>query len=1428
MALQAQSGQAQAQREVATTSSSATAAPAEVPPLIPLTLVDAPAQRYYATAGFIAVQSFKIYHVASQWWSTSSTSSVRSQLPRTIFIDASLLYLLYTLKIPRLSPPLRSWLSLLLALTFFDLLLTGWVHGILLAALAGVGRAFLHLFVSEGFFSGQLGLTERQVRVRDLISPSSHIFGQHTIHILPHSTAKFRIAGQSASSCYCVGPAQPRITIPITFNNTEPVQLQYSVTSFSNSSDTRVYNVEIPRSALISTISRVDKGSGGAAAGDGAGGTDSDADAQRQLLYENDGEIDLDDLELLGLDVSHGAVVRAGDGLRDKIERRSSSRRRTSAESLFSLPIQHVGRIRLERVIDRQQMDARISASEILVVECPTTRFAEVTADANTTGDGQLVASSRNKIVGALTKTAGGSASVSHFCPGDEAQLFVEVRGTAPMSVSYHRQWAARIGEEKLRVPRGHSDFEEHPNQQISRIAPVGLVTPLVASDQAFQSEEWDRQLFGIVQEQALKARSDSSTNLKNFDWASSRDVRIPLNLDLSRAGTYSYELASVRDACGNLHVLQSPDEQSRSKKTANRELRSVEVHQPAKVAFVDCIPERPAKLKRGQNPPELVVKIDAGDAASAPLDLTLSYAPDAAAQEVAGSAWTRNYTVKAHQKTLKMKSTGSGTYTLEKATSKYCSGEIGAPWTCNVVAVPVPYANISFSSIDDICSGPVGVKALAIVTGAPPFSLKGTQISGRNRHPFERTFSHSREEIEFKPSAEGAVEYVFESLSDSNYQNIHLDGPRHKQVVHPLASASFAAPSAGNGSNKSRDGTNHIALHSCTGDTASYDVLLQGTGPFDLTYAVRSNSPKEAQKTITVKDINNPRYHLEVKLPKEVAKRGGEVTVSLVSVKDGKGCERPLTTSDLIVDVRRVKPTAAFFPADASLREVVKLEDHDVELPVRLSGGGPWKVGVQHESDTAPKIYEFNKAESQIKVRRAGLYTLTSVADQCPGDVLQGRETYVVRVRERPAVRFTDQSGLLASNQSLLRRPVCAGTADAAEVTVRGQHPVEYSWQQHIPSPGRSHHGYQTDVLQAASAQDVSSFQLLTSTPGWHIYELLEVGDAVYERKALAKDARGAVLEQYVQPLPSAAVQQGKDLSFCVGEALGASTKALPSINLVGTPPFSIDFKITHDSTGKSRTFHRRDVAGHRFNIDIPASEFNFSSTGTWRLSLLKVTDGNGCETLLGEDGQRRSGDLVMEVAETASIAAVGDRDDYCVGESVEFLLQGNPPWMVEYEFNGKKLKASSKEAGFTRIADRPGKLVIQRVAHQRNKCQQDVTGLVKTIHQLPTVRVREGKHFIENLREGNRAEIVFTLTGVPPFSFTYQRTETFDDHVHPKVLETHTVAGILEHHYSIFTSQEGTWSVTFLQDRHCAVDAQGDSPRLLGKAKLAIEAAQ
>lgn len=110
---------------------------------------------------------------------------------------------------------------------------------------------------------------------------------------------------------------------------------------------------------------------------------------------------------------------------------------------------------------------------------------------------------------------------------------------------------------------------------------------------------------------------------------------------------------------------------------------------------------------------------------------------------------------------------------------------------------------------------------------------------------------------------------------------------------------------------------------------------------------------------------------------------------------------------------------------------------------------------------------------------------------------------------------------------------------------------------------------------------------------------------------------------------------------------------------------------------------------------------------------------------------------------------------------------------------------------------------------SHQ-DACKSVITDISKTIHPLPGAKVQSGNYYVENIREGDQAEIIFEFSGTPPFTFTYTKSAPLDPHHRknqkPTVLETHTITNVMTHRYSIFTQSEGTWNVVAVQDKYCA----------------------
>lgn len=1435
----------------ATSSPPSSAAAGRPPPLIPLTVQDGPTQRTWAIACIVAAQAYKLYNIVTP----------DASLPLCFLVDFGLIFALWRLRIPRLDYFGGKWAAIGFVAAFFDwMLLGGWQTALNLVGLGAIASWAQSLWSNT--FSLPVGISEHRVRINDLISPSSHLLGQHTIHILPYSTATF---ASNAPSCQCIGVGSPEVRIPIFFNNTEPTVLQYSVTSLEDPTARTLHNVSIPKTSLIST-GRVG-GNGNEGHGNSAASSSS-PDGSDALSWHDEVEAEVIGSQGAGALVKPSGRNGKAAGAKPAAGRLPNAYR-TNQQKIFYLPVHQVGRIKLERVLDKSRLDARISRSETLIVECPSTTFISQPAEHGAS-----------------------SAAPNHKCSGEEAQLDIQVSGLAPLEVSYRRKWQ---GQSPRSTPEVHVSTISHISS--SRMADNPLVGG--SGDEVNPDDALD-----VVLNRRRPSQGRANVKMeRDFSWAVPQTQIAPIALELTRPGSYSFELDSVKDACGNVVSMDSIVKHSRphtrpsagqaakklltssssagtaSHATAPEAVKRFEVHPRAHANIVGCSPERPLQLLKGGPAKQITIK-----ATNLERDVawsgSLHYLPEEQEQANGKSAlvapsFRHNFTF-GPDGTARVEAARPGTYVLESLSGQFCGGEVGSPWSCPVIEVPSPTAEISFSSIDDVCAGPVGVKALAVLSGTPPFRLQ-YEIRRSGQHPIrqERVIERSREEFEFRPSTEGAVQYRFTGLADANYRGLKLDGPVFEQTVHPLAKAQFVQASS-----TPHHRNEKLVMRSCEGSQVKADVSLEGTGPFDLTYVVRSGAGKAASEQRTVKGIDATRYPLEIALPAHINAHGGSMTVSLVSIKDGKSCERSLATSDLNIEIRRVRPTAGFISSGKQRGETVLLEGAEARLPIRLEGEAPWTVEYLRQGEAMPVTTTIRQVESALIIDRPGLYTLMSVKDAfCHGTIAEGASEWQVTARPRPSVQFDAHAGAQApKNGSILRPAVCRGTPDSIDLHLTGHFPVEVTYEQRslawIGAPGGAIAGsdasagsgagdasfFETDGAPSSAdarerstfsaAQGSTVFQLSTEAPGWHVYDLVQVGDTSYSLSDI-RHAPLQRLEQMVHPLPSAQFapsdghttggRHSKRAAFCVGDTLASGAAAAPTVQLFGTPPFSLEFELTSvNSPASSARFVRQGIQSHTFKLDVEAKEaekFKFDKTGQWRFKILSLQDGNGCmassAASLGEAvgaAGRGTTAATIEVADTADIAPLGTRQDYCVGETVEFVLSGSSPWTVSYTFNGHQSSATVRQPVFSRVAEKPGVLQIESVAHQQNKCKRTVTpsmeeGMRKTIHALPSVKVTGGGNYIEDLREGGQADIVFSLSGTPPFSLTYQRLEAADIYTHPKVLETHTVAGILEREHTISTSQEGTWRVTWLQDRWCSVSIDGTGRHTSeGRARLAL----
>ncbi|SNX85770.1 probable Nuclear pore membrane protein [Melanopsichium pennsylvanicum] len=1491
--------------------SAASSQPAHVPiastdatqPLISFSTIDAPSQRFYAVSIAVLIQAWKYASIIRQLFSSSTTPSSVAlhsttnpiSLSTAVFLNFAVLFLLSRLGIPLLDPRLASarlatpahndpknavlqsaktagltyahYLAIFVALSFTDATLIGSestnpmvfiLNGLLnilhiLTSVLGLSVPTAGLF--PDMLSRQLSINEGHVRIRDLIQPKSHILGQHTIHILPHSTAKL----MPSSACYCVGPDTPQVTVPVLFSNAQPDLLQYSITGFATGHSS-YYNVSVDN-LIPFGASSVDRESDELSVLSAAATSRSTKQGSRQTdLLDDEDALDDPASLLRGVSYAERARIRA-ERRAHSLGKRSVSldtpkSKRTTANSngqqlLWHLPVTQPGRIRLERVLDKSRNDARISTSEALVVQCPSTRLIAAASTAANLMD---------------------PLSTQHKCPGDRAEFAAQVSGVAPLELEYRRIF------DPLSPTGASSRYKDSSRQdntrKISRISPPHHTSPLLLPEAEALLSPTER--LALARERTRAASRRNQQGSEDFSWAVSVDVDMPLStIDLELPGNYTYALESVTDACGNRvavhadrHRGLSLTQKARKKIKGDGEStptykQSVVVHSRRSVAFdaQRCRPGHPLPLLRNVQGIDLNLQSSPNAEQSGDWNVSVTFHPDNSAANKglwardAASASTMRLTLPAQSSRVPFAINKPGTYRIDDIVGPFCPGEVGTPWTCEVVDVPPPTAQIKFSSIEDRCAGPVGVKAMSVLTGTPPFQLE-YEVTKQGRHPERKVrtiFDQTRDELDFRPDVDGAVTYKFVKLHDSNYRGIPLDGPSFTQVFHPLSSAEFTAPI--------RQLDDRAVMQSCSGKQAEADVRFSGAGPWDLTYAVRAGDSIE---TKVVEGITQSPHKLKIDIPKSVAASGGLVTVSLVKIRDARGCEKSLATRDLNVEVRRVQPSVGFLPIKADKgRHQEVLFGKGARLPIRLSGQGPWHVNYSWKADESAEEVDLaaslHNVDAELMAEHPGTYRIKRIRDNyCPGTVLKGQEEYRISVRPQPHVQFATDAGVAASNGSLIRAPVCRGQPDSVDIVMSGQFPVDVEYEHIAPSWSASSEPEAAATLASAahevamhgkrrktaftSALGITNLELSTALPGWHTYVLNTVGDSVYAPSRLQDFSTESPrrLEQMILPLPGASFASKSSRhsrpSLCLGDGLDRLS-SLPVLKLQGQAPFTITFEVASSSSPSAGAgayrFTRSGIKGHEYKLDLSKDEFAFSTKGLWSIRVMQVTDANNCQSAPVQNSYKQDDRaMVIEVTETADIAAVSAREDYCIGEMVEFALQGSPPWTVSYEFNGKTARAAVNTAEFSRVAEKPGVLAIKSVAHQQNQCRRDIDprisqDMVKTIHDLPTVRISEGNHFVEDLREGNQAEIIFSFKGVPPFSFTYQRSEPVDTHARPKVLETNTVSGIIEETYSIWAAVEGTWSVTWLQDRWCQVslDYHSGAATPLGKSRLAIK---
>jgi nucleoporin POM152 len=428
-------------------------------------------------------------------------------------------------------------------------------------------------------------------------------------------------------------------------------------------------------------------------------------------------------------------------------------------------------------------------------------------------------------------------------------------------------------------VPPLHVTYTQNVNGHpivipIDSIKPESFISPLLQGDA-------NQQLF----------------KTPDYTFAQTHSVTLTYPLPLDTVGVWKYVLTDVRDALGNtIDFEEAPPGYS------------ITVHEKPKVSLRGCSEDNPIKVLKGR---DTNLNFNVLSSETGPFHITLGFTGDT----------KDNPQLETHELGHRRDSlsvTEPGLYTIVNISTKYCSGDVLTPQSCLVITPLEPTLQIEWSTLKDHCSGTVGVTADLTFIGEPPFHLSYRTINkATNQQEVQRLkVDRTRHQMDFKPQVAGTYQYEFIALDDVNYRGLELRGDMfsNEATVHPLPGVKFL---------------NVETRKTCIGSSLNVPLRMIGSGPWNLTYDIVQGGGKRQSFTTRVEQSETI-----LELPEFT--RGGKGTVSLRSVTDGGGCKVQLGEQDLVIDVRREKPSAAFYKTSHTGR------DGDlVKIPLRLTGDG-------------------------------------------------------------------------------------------------------------------------------------------------------------------------------------------------------------------------------------------------------------------------------------------------------------------------------------------------------------------------------------------------------------------------------------------------------------------------------------------------------
>ena len=942
-----------------------------------------------------------------------------------------------------------------------------------------------------------------------------------------------------------------------------------------------------------------------------------------------------------------------------------------------------------------------------------------------------------------------------------------------------------------LGVPPFTLHYEEEIDGKLSHMPPTIVFNPEKVDSPLVQSSSRNSQ---------NRKMKFAAQYLKDISWAKSSNVTIPLGeKQLRKSGKYIYTINKIVDGFGNVvNYTPHPDDKSI--------FMSFVSHPVPVLDLIDPSPAIPILDHK-----EKFLKVNIANfkqvQREGPYDVLFRYIPNS--NETEGETFTRSYDL-AKSSELLVRAEKPGTYIIEKGTSKFCPANMGSS-SVTVSSAKPPKMEVALDSIVDNCVGTTGLKFNLEFVGTTPFQLNykiskldpndSSKVLREESVSFLRSESTTLE-YNFKPSAEGSYSIEFTGLNDRYYKNeIKFEPGQYRYVTYfkQKPKAYF---------NKH---TKIQRFDCCNGASQNVTLNIEGKPPFDVTYQIIA--PDFTTETYSIENVHNNK--IDIESPKFTI--GGDYTLMLKNVTDSSSCGVDFRGQEVHIVVRKEVPKL-----NIAKHGVAKIaQGTKFTIPLKAQSANKVDLiyahqALGHEKEVFSSLKNHDPTQG-ITVSKAGSYRLVSFrSGKCEGEITEANK-FELTYLPFPSLEVADVGEKLSelSAKVFERKMVCQNQADEINLLATGAAPFIVKYEVRHPN------GRVEEQIEQIN-RSTFNIQMLTHAAGDYTYTIKEIFDATYTEEIIEslKKSReykfdSLVFRHHVAALPTARfVENNQKIQTCVSVLDELKNLEPVNIQLEGALPLTLKVDIYHEAGGELETVEFKNIATSMVDL---LSVYEYVGIGTHVITINQIEDANGC---ISDESKFSDQMITIQVYDVPKIRhlveesnSISDFDStrdgyYCVGDQIAYMLNGLPPFTIDYVFNSQYQQAEINGNYFRRRAPGPGELTIRSLSDSSSRgCMVDYTNfnrndLKAIIYDLPSVEIVQGDHIEEDIHEGEQLEIIFKFTGTPPFKLTYIRKELDDS---SKIVETEIIEDIMSHEHRILANLEGTYEAIEIQDKYC-----------------------